>query len=468
VGRKRKRLPILENIEIIDAGAEGKAIAKHNDMVIFVNRVVPGDIVDIQVSKKRKSYLEGYPIKFHKYSDDRVEAKCDHFGVCGGCKWQNLPYEKQLFYKNKQVIDSFQRIGKIDIKDVNYILAAPDEYFYRNKMEYTFSNKKWLTQEEVESDNEFDNRNALGFHVPKMFDKIVDVFECHLQANYSNEIKNFIRDYALNNNIEFYDIRENTGLLRNLVIRNTDNGELMVILIVGKEDKATTTLLDAVYSEFPQITSLNYIINKKLNDSYADQEVICYKGKDHLMETMGDLIFKVSPKSFYQTNSKQAFNLYKKTLEFADIKSNEIVYDLYTGAGTIANFVARNAKKVIGIEYVEDAIKDAKINSELNNINNTEFFAGDMKDVLNNKFIEKYGKPNTIIIDPPRAGMHTDVVNTILNAEPEKIVYVSCNPATQARDIALMKNKYNTVKIQPVDMFPHTHHVENVALLIKK
>lgn len=468
MGRRRKKLPILENIEIIDAGAEGKAIAKHNDMVIFVNRVVPGDIVDIQISKKRKSYLEGYPIKFHKYSDDRVEAKCDHFGVCGGCKWQNLPYDKQLFYKNKQVIDSFERIGKIDIKEVNYILAAPDEYFYRNKMEYTFSNKKWLTQEEVESGNEFGNRNALGFHVPKMFDKIVDVFECHLQANYSNEIKNFIRDYALKNNIEFYDIRENTGLLRNLVIRNTDNGELMVILIVGKEDKTTTTLLDAVYTEFPQITSLNYIVNKKLNDSYADQEVICYKGKDHLMETMGDLKFKVSPKSFYQTNSKQAFNLYKKTLEFADIKSDEIVYDLYTGAGTIANFVARNAKKVIGIEYVDDAIKDAKINSELNNIDNTEFFAGDMKDVLNDEFIAKYGKPNTIIVDPPRAGMHTDVVNTILNTEPEKIVYVSCNPATQARDIALMKDKYNTVKIQPVDMFPHTHHVENVALLIKK
>ena len=465
---RRKKLPILENIEIIDAGAEGKAIAKHNDMVIFVNRVVPGDIVDIQVSKKRKSYLEGYPIKFHKYSDDRVEAKCDHFGVCGGCKWQNLPYDKQLFYKNKQVIDSFHRIGKIDIKDVNYILAAPDEYLYRNKMEYTFSNKKWLTQEEVESGNEFDNRNALGFHVPKMFDKIVDVFECHLQANYSNEIKNFVRDYALDNNIEFYDIRENTGLLRNLVIRNTDNGELMVILIVGKDDKTTTTLLDAIYAEFPQITSLNYIVNKKLNDSYADQEVICYKGKDHLMEKMGNLQFKVSPKSFYQTNSKQAFNLYKTTLEFADIKNDETVYDLYTGTGTIANFVASSAKKVIGIEYVEDAIKDAKINSELNNISNTEFFAGDMKDVLNDEFINKYGKPNTIIVDPPRAGMHTDVVNTILNAEPEKIVYVSCNPATQARDIALMKEKYDTAKIQPVDMFPHTHHVENVALLIKK
>ncbi len=465
---RRKKLPILENIEIIDAGAEGKAIAKHNDMVVFVNRVVPGDVVDIQVSKKRKSYLEGYPIKFHKYSDDRVEAKCEHFGICGGCKWQNLPYDKQLFYKNKQVIDSFQRIGKIDIKEVNYILAAPNEYFYRNKMEYTFSNKKWLTQEEVESGNEFDNRNALGFHVPKMFDKIVDVFECHLQANYSNEIKNFVRNFALENNIEFYDIRENTGLLRNLVIRNTYDGELMVILIVAKNDKLTTILLDAIYKEFPQITSLNYIVNKKLNDSYADQEVICYKGKDHLMEKMGDLQFKVSPKSFYQTNSKQAFNLYKIALEFADIKSNETVYDLYTGTGTIANFVARNAKKVIGIEYVEDAIKDAKINSELNNISNTEFFAGDMKDVLNNDFINKHGKPDTIILDPPRAGMHADVVNTILNAEPEKIVYVSCNPATQARDIALMKEKYDTIKIQPVDMFPHTHHVENVALLIKR
>jgi 23S rRNA (uracil1939-C5)-methyltransferase len=467
VGRKKK-LPILENIEIIDAGAEGKAIAKHNDMIVFVNRVVPGDIVDVQVSKKRKKYLEAYPIKFHKYSADRVEPKCEHFGVCGGCKWQNLPYEKQLFYKNKQVIDSFERLGKIEVKKINYILAAPEEYFYRNKLEYTFSNKKWLTQDEIESNSEFNNRNALGFHVPKMFDKIVDVFECHLQANYSNEIKNFVRNYALKNNLEFYDIRENTGLLRNLVIRNTDNGELMVILIVAKQDKATITLLDAIHKKFPQITSLNYIINTKLNDSYSDQEVICYKGKDHLMEKMGDLQFKVSPKSFYQTNSKQAYNLYNIALKYADIKENDIVYDLYTGTGTIANFVAGNAKKVIGIEYVEDAIKDAKTNSEINNINNTEFFAGDMKDVLNNDFINKHGKPNIIIVDPPRAGMHTDVVNTILNAEPEKIVYVSCNPATQARDIALMKEKYETVKIQPVDMFPHTHHVENVALLIRK
>ena len=465
---RRKKLPILENIEIIDAGAEGKAIAKHNDMVIFVQRVVPGDIVDIQVSKKRKSYMEGYPVKFHKYSDDRVEAKCDHFGVCGGCKWQNLPYEKQLFYKNKQVNDSFERLGKIEVKEVKYILAAPDEYFYRNKLEYTFSNKKWLTQEEVDSGNDFDNRNALGFHIPKMFDKIVDVYQCHLQANYSNEIKNFIRDYALTNNIEFYDIRENTGLLRNLVIRNTDNGELMVILIVAKKDEATTTLLDAVYKEFPQITSLNYIVNKKLNDSYGDQEVICYKGKDHLLEIMGDLQFKVSPKSFYQTNSKQAHNLYNIALDFADISKEEIIYDLYTGTGTIANFVASKAKKVIGIEYVEDAIKDAKLNSKLNNIDNTEFFAGDMKDVLNSNFINEHGKPDTIIVDPPRAGMHADVVDTILNAEPNKIVYVSCNPATQARDISLMKEKYETVKIQPVDMFPHTHHVENVALLIKR
>lgn len=465
---RRKKLPILENIEIIDAGAEGKAIAKLNDMVIFVNRVIPGDIVDIQISKKRKKYLEGYPVKFHKYSNDRVDAKCEHFGVCGGCKWQNLPYEKQLFYKNKQVIDSFQRLGKIEAKEVNYILSAPDEYYYRNKLEYTFSNKKWLTQEEVNSQKEYDNRNALGFHIPKMFDKIVDVYECHLQANYSNEIKNFIRDYALNNNLEFYDIRENTGLLRNLVIRNTYDGELMVILIVAEDNSATMPLLDSIHNEFPQITSLNYIVNKKKNDSYSDQEVICYKGKNHLMEKMGELQFKVSPKSFYQTNSKQAHKLYKIALEYADIKPDDIIYDLYTGTGTIANFVAKKAKKVIGIEYIEDAIKDAKINSEINNINNTVFFAGDMKDVLNNEFIQKHGNPNTIIVDPPRAGMHTDVVNTILNSEPEKIVYVSCNPATQARDISLMKEKYDTIKIQPVDMFPHTHHVENVALLIKK
>ncbi len=467
VVNRKKKLPILEQIEIIDAGAEGKAIAKYNDLVIFVNKVVPGDIVDIQISKSKKKFLEGYPVKFHKFSDDRVEAKCEYFGVCGGCKWQNLPYSKQLFYKNKQVIDNFIRIGKIEIEKINNIIPAPEEYFYRNKLEYTFSNKKWLTKEEIDSTNEFLNRNALGFHIPKMFDKIIDIEQCHLQGNYSNEIKNFTRNYAIEHNLDFFDIINNTGLLRNLVIRNTNNGEIMVILIATKKTEELMLLLESISNNFPQITSLNYIINTKINDSYTDQNVITHKGKDHLMEQMGELKFKVSPKSFYQTNSNQAHNLYKIAMDYANIQPDEIIYDLYTGTGTIANFIAKKAKKVIGIEYVKDAIKDAKTNSELNNITNTHFFAGDMKDILNDNFIKENGAPNTIIIDPPRAGMHPDVINTILKASPQKIVYVSCNPATQARDISLMKEIYKTVKIQPVDMFPQTHHVENVALLIK-
>lgn len=468
MGKRRKRLPLIEDLEIIDIASEGKAIGKYNDMVVFVVGAIPGDIIDVQVSKKKKRYLEAFPVKFKKHSDLRVDAKCEHFGVCGGCKWQSLPYEKQLFYKQKQVLDNFKHLGKIEIDEVNNILPAPEIYYYRNKLEYTFSNKRWLTKEEVESDVEFNNIPALGFHVPKMFDKIVDVNHCHLQGNYSNEIRNFIRKYALEKELEFFDIRKNEGFLRNLVVRNTAQGELMIILVAFEENQKLFDLLDAVYSEFPQITSLNYIINKKLNDSYADLDVVTYKGKDHLMEQMGELKFKVSPKSFYQTNSKQAFNLYQKTLEFADLQNDDIVYDLYTGTGTIANFVAKKAKKVIGIEYVEDAIKDAKINSEINNINNTSFYAGDMKDVFTAGLISKEGKPDVVILDPPRAGMHPDVVNTILNASPERIVYVSCNPATQARDISLMNDKYKTVKIQPVDMFPHTHHVENIALLIKR
>ncbi len=466
--RKKRRLPLIKELEIIDIAAEGKAIAKHDDVVVFVVGAIPGDVVDVQVSKKKKRYLEAYPVKFHKLSNDRVDAKCEHFGICGGCKWQSLPYEKQLFYKNKQVIDSFKHLGKIDIKETYDILPAPKIYNYRNKLEFTFSNKRWLTKEEVESSEVFDNVPALGFHVPKMFDKIVDVKHCHLQENYSNEIRNFIKEYAIVNNLDFFDIRKNEGFLRNLVIRNTANGELMVILIVTNENKDLFNLLDSVYNEFPQITSLNYIINKKTNDSYADLDVVTYKGKDHLMEKMGNLKFKVSPKSFYQTNSEQAFNLYNIALNFADLSGTETVYDLYTGTGTIANFVAKKSKKVIGIEYVEDAIKDAKINSELNKIDNTVFYAGDMKDIFTQELIKKEGKPDVVILDPPRAGMHKDVVNTILNATPEKIVYVSCNPATQARDISLMSEMYETIKVQPVDMFPHTHHVENVALLIKK
>ena len=465
MGRKKRKNPLLEQLEIIDVAAEGKSIAKYEDRIIFVTGVIPGDIVDVQITKKKKKYSEGYPTKFHKYSEDRVEAECEHFGVCGGCKWQHLPYSKQLFYKNKQVIDNFERIGKIDVKEKFEILPAPKEYYYRNKLEFSFSNKEWLTKEQVESGEEFGIRNACGFHVPKMFDKIVNVKHCHLQDNFSNEIRNFVRKYAVENKLDFFDIRANTGFLRNMIVRNTAKGELMLIVIFLEMTENVEKVLDAIYKEFPQVTSLNYVINPKSNDSINDLDVITYKGNDHLMEEMGDLKFKVSPKSFYQTNSEQAYNLYKKTLEFAGINENNLVYDLYTGTGTIANFVAKTAKKVIGIEYVEDAIKDAKLNSELNNITNTVFFAGDMKDVLNDEFVKTHGKPDVIIIDPPRAGMHQNVIDTILRISPKKIVYVSCNPATQARDIALMKEQYKTLKIQPVDMFPQTHHVENIALL---
>ena len=465
MGRKKKRNPVIEELEIIDVASEGKSIAKYDDRVVFVTGVIPGDIVDVQITKKKKRFFEGYPVKFHKYSEDRVEAECEHFGICGGCKWQHLPYQKQLFYKNKQVIDNFERIGKIDIKEKFDILSAPEEYYYRNKLEYSFSNKEWLTKEQVESGETFGERNACGFHVPKMFDKIVNVNHCHLQGNNSNEIRNFVREFAVENKLEFYDIRANEGFLRNMIVRNTAKGELMIIIIFLKMNENVELVLDAVLEKFPMITSLNYVINPKTNDSINDLDVITYKGNDHLMEEMGELKFKVSPKSFYQTNSEQAFNLYKKTLEFADIKPTDLVYDLYTGTGTIANFIAKTAKEVIGIEYVEDAIQDAKRNSKLNNIDNTKFFAGDMKDVLNDEFVAEHGKPNVIVIDPPRAGMHQNVIDVLLRISPEKIVYVSCNPATQARDIELMKDKYETIKVQPVDMFPQTHHVENIALL---
>jgi 23S rRNA (uracil1939-C5)-methyltransferase len=449
--------------------AKGKAVAKSPDgRVVFLSNAVPGDVVDIRTGRMRKSFYEGKAIKFHHLSDKRVTPVCDHFGVCGGCKWQHLPYPKQLFYKNKQVIDNFERIGKIEVEEKIDIFPAPEQYYYRNKLEFSFSNKEWLTKEQVESGENFGERNACGFHVPKMFDKIVNVNHCYLQGNFSNEIRNFVREYAVENKLEFFDIRGHSGFLRNMIVRNTAKGEIMLIVIFCKNDENVEKTLDAIYEKFPQITSLNYVINNKLNDSINDLEVINYKGKDHLMEHMGDLKFKISPKSFYQTNSEQAYNLYKKALEFAGVTNEDLVYDLYTGTGTIANFVAKNAKKVIGIEYVEDAIKDAKINSELNNITNTEFFTGDMKDILNDEFVGNHGTPDVIIIDPPRAGMHKDVIDTILRISPKKIVYISCNPATQARDIALMKEDYNTLKIQPVDMFPQTHHVENIALMTKK
>ncbi len=464
---KQKPLPLMENIEITDAAAEGVAIAKHNDMVIFVKNAVPGDIADLQVTRRKSNYREATAIKFHKLSEKRIEPICEHFGVCGGCKWQNMGYEHQLYYKQKQVSDNFKRIGKVDFPEIMPILESPKTDFYRNKLEFTFSNKKWLTQEQVDSTQEFENRNALGFHIPKMFDKIIDVETCHLQGGFSNEIKNEVRKYALENKLDFFDIKNQTGYLRNLIIRNTTKGELMVLFVFHYLDQEKHSLLmDHIRKEFPQITSLLYVINGKRNDTIFDLEVEVFDGNDHILEEMEDLKFKVSAKSFFQTNSEQAYNLYKIAREFADIKPHETVYDLYTGTGTIANFVAKQAKKVIGIEYIDQAIEDAKINSDLNKIKNTVFYAGDMKDVLNDEFITENGTPDIIITDPPRAGMHVDVVNKILDIAPQRIVYVSCNPATQARDLALMNEKYSVDKIQPVDMFPHTHHVENVVLLL--
>lgn len=466
MGRRRKRHPIIENLEIIDAGAEGKAIAKHQDMVVFVTNVIPGDVVDVQINKKKKNYREGYPVKFHKYSEKRVEAFCSHFGTCGGCKWQNLPYSDQLFYKQKQVNDNLTRIGKVELSEISPILPSPNETFYRNKLEYTFSNFRWLMEAEKDQEDENRNMNALGFHIPKRFDKILNIEKCYLQKDPSNAIRLAVKAYADEHHMDYFDIRNRHGFLRTLIIRTSTTGELMVILTFFREEKENReALLDFLAEKFPEITSLMYVINGKANDTITDQEVICYKGNDHIFEQMEDLRFKIGPKSFYQTNSAQAYELYKLTREFAGLTGKELVYDLYTGTGTIANFIARNAQKVIGVEYVPEAIEDAKINSALNKIENTEFFAGDLKDVLSFNFIDQHGKPDVIILDPPRAGMHPKVVDGLLYALPKRIVYVSCNPATQARDLNLLGAKYKVKKVKPVDMFPHTHHVENIVLL---
>lgn len=469
MGRNRRSLPLIENIEITNIAAEGKAIAKVDTKVIFVTGVIPGDIVDIQVIKKRKSFMEGIPVKFHKYSEQRVDAFCEHFGVCGGCKWQNLPYKDQLQYKHQQVIDNLERIAKVELPDFDYILPSKKTTLYRNKLEFTFSNKRWLTKDEINTQDELNKNNALGFHVPKIWDKIVDIKNCYLQDSPSNAIRLEFKKYADEHNLSYFDIRNHEGLLRNLIIRTSTTKEVMVIAVFYlNEIEIITDLLNHIANTFPEITSLMYIVNSKANDSITDQTVIPFKGNDYLYEQMEDLKFKIGPKSFYQTNSDQAYNLYSKTREFANLTGDEIVYDLYTGTGTIANFVARKAKQVIGIEYVPEAIEDAKINSQINNISNTNFFAGDMKDLLNSDFINEHGNPDVIITDPPRAGMHKDVVDTIINAKPEKIVYVSCNPATQARDINLLDAYYKVTKVQPVDMFPHTYHVENIVLLEKR
>jgi len=482
--RKKKELPIYEKIEIQDVAAEGKALVRIDELVVFVPFVVPGDIVDLKVTRKKHHFAEAVAIKFHKYSDKRAAPFCEHFGLCGGCKWQCLPYEEQIRYKQKQVMDNLTRIGKVDLPECSPILGSKKTQEYRNKLDFACSNKQWLTDEQMRKGIPFEP--GIGFHISGAFDKVLPIHKCWLMDNLNNEIRNWLYDYARNNNLTFYDLRAQQGFLRGIVLRNSLSGEWMATLQFGpiahveasKEaaDEEVTSeslfdkdeamrLLEALHLQFPQITSLMYVYNPKCNDTIGDLGVKCYFGTDHIYELMEDLRFKVGPKSFYQTNTEQAYILYKVTREFAGLSGNELVYDLYTGTGTIANFVAKQAKKVIGIEYVPEAIEDAKVNSSVNNIGNTLFYAGDMKDILNREFIEKHGRPDVVITDPPRAGMHQDVIDTILFAEPKRIVYVSCNPATQARDLQLLDSIYRVTKIQPVDMFPHTQHVENVVLL---
>jgi len=462
-------MPLLEKVKITDIGAEGNALARVENQVVFVPMLVPGDVVDIKIRRKRKKYLEGNVVRFHEYSPDRIKPVCKHFGVCGGCKWQHLPYDLQLKFKEKQVTDNLSRIGKVHLPDVLPIIGSSEIFQYRNKLEFTFSDKRWLTREEVMSDGDFDKEDALGFHIPGLFDKVLDIRECHLQPDPSNAIRDAVRRYAHRKALQFFNLRQQSGFLRNLIIRNTRDGKVMVIVVFFLDEKERREgLLDHLAAEFPQITSLFYIINSKKNDSLTDQEAILYKGDDHLVEEMEGLKFRIGPKSFYQTNSNQALILYKVAREFAGLTGTEVVYDLYTGTGTIANFVAGSAAKVIGIEYVEEAVKDAVFNSEINGIRNTEFFSGDLKNVLSSQFIDIHGRPDVIITDPPRAGMHEDVVKTILEASPSRIVYVSCNPSTQARDILLLSGQFEVVRVQPLDMFPHTHHVENIVLLKRK
>lgn len=472
VARKKKELPLLEKVTITDVAAEGKALAKVNDLVVFVPYVVPGDVVDLQVKRKKNHYAEAVAVKIHEKSPMRVEPFCQHYGVCGGCKWQCLAYEDQIKYKQKQVFDNLTRIGKVELPEFRPILGSEKIMFYRNKLEYTFSNKRWLTEEEVKQDVKYDQMNAVGFHIPGAFDKVLAIEKCWLQDDISNRIRNSIRDYAYAHNYPFFDLRTQEGMLRNMMVRTSSTGELMVLLqckITSDEELAKMKeLLQYVADSFPEITSLLYVINNKCNDTIGDLDVEVFSGKDHIFEEMEGLRFKVGPKSFYQTNSEQAYNLYKVAREFAGLEGDELVYDLYTGTGTIANFVSRRARKVIGIEYVPEAIEDAKVNSQINGITNTLFYAGDMKDILTEDFIREHGRPDVIITDPPRAGMHNDVINVILAAEPKRIVYVSCNPATQARDLQLLGGKYKVTAVQPVDMFPHTHHVENVVLLEKR
>ncbi|WP_125719477.1 23S rRNA (uracil(1939)-C(5))-methyltransferase RlmD [Flavobacterium ustbae] len=467
MGRKNTDKIVFHQIEVLDAGAKGVSVAKAPDgKVIFIPNVVPGDVVDVQTLKKRKAYYEGKAVKFHELSKYRVDPICEHFGVCGGCKWQNMKYGQQLAFKQNEVKNHLQRIGKIELPEFEDILGSEKQFFYRNKMEFSFSNSRWLTEKEIGSTEDLGNRNALGFHIPRMWDKILDINKCHLQEDPSNAIRNEIRAFANEHNLAFFNPREHSGLLRTVMIRTVSTGEIMVLIQFFEEDKENRELiLDHLYEKFPQITSLQYVVNGKPNDTIYDQDVILYKGRNYILEEMEGLKFSINAKSFYQTNSDQAYELYKITRDFAGLTGNEVVYDLYTGTGTIAQFVSKKAKKVIGVESVPEAIIDAKANAERNNITNCEFFVGDMKVVFNEAFIAQHGKPDVIITDPPRDGMHKDVVEQILKIAPEKVVYVSCNSATQARDLALMDEKYKVTRVRPVDMFPQTHHVENVVLL---
>ena len=465
----RKKLPLLEKVEITGIGARGKAIARVENYVTFVSNALPGDVVDIQVLKKRKAYQEGKAVDFHKLSDHRTDPFCKHFGVCGGCRWQDLQYGIQVRYKQQEVADALKRLGHLEFPPVNDILASEKEQHYRNKLEFTFSDRRWLSQDEIESGKEFSDRNALGFHIPGMFDKVIDLQECFLQEEPSNTIRQAVRDYAREHDLSFYNLRNRGGLLRNLIIRSTLYGELMVILVFyDHEKKAIKGILDYLEKKFPEITSLMYCINQKANDSIFDQEFILHSGRDHIMEQMEELTFKIGQKSFLKTNSLQALQLYRKVREFAGLTGREVVYDLYTGTGTIALFLAPGAKKVVGIEYIDEAIRDAMENARVNQLDNAQFHSGDIRDILTTDFIKNEGKPDVLISDPPRDGMHKDVLEAILLADPERIVYVSCNPATQARDLQVLDKHYRIMAVQPLDMFPHTYHVENIVLLERR
>jgi len=470
MGRKKTDKIVFENVTVLDAGAKGVSVAKAPDgRVIFIPNVVPGDVVDIQTFKKKRAYYEGKAVKFHELSQHRTKPVCLHFGSCGGCKWQNMSYSQQLFYKNQEVYNNLKRIGKIELPEFEPILGSEKQLFYRNKMEFSFSNSRWMTDEEIQSGNELDNRNALGFHIPRMWDKILDITHCSLQEDPSNAIRNEIRDFANKHGLTFFNPRNHEGLLRTLMIRTASTGEIMVLVQFYEDDKQhREMLLDYLAERFPEITSLQYVINSKANDTLYDQDIILYKGRDYILEEMEGLKFSINAKSFYQTNSAQAYELYSITRDFAGLEGHELVYDLYTGTGTIAQFVSKKARKVIGVEAVPEAIADAKENAKRNNITNCDFFVGDMKVVFNDEFIATNGRPDVIITDPPRDGMHKDVVDQILQIAPEKVVYVSCNSATQARDLALMDEKYKVTRVRPVDMFPQTHHVENVVLLEKR